>query len=180
MAHPSKGPRRGVRESVVKRKSPLSDPQREAVYQWERGFEGTCHASSSSSKYLLACAKRMARFYKVKTPSLIFHDPLNVECAGWTNEDGVICLKVSGHGRNLPTLVHEMAHYIMVAKGYPNTHGPRWLGVYLWLMNRSALMPLNASVPSAKAAGLRFRDPVKHCAPDTLPRYLQRAKKQCS
>lgn len=144
------------------------------MYDWERGFEGSCHGAVSSARYLRAAAAKMARIYKIPPPSVIFHDPVKTKCAGWTREDGVICLKLNGHGRNLGTLVHEMAHYVMVAKGYPNTHGPLWLGVYLWLMHRSALMPLSASVPSARAAGLRFRDPLKRCAPAKLPRYLKK------
>lgn len=142
------------------------------MYSWEKTFGNATYEVDSSRKWLLASARKMAKLYKVTPPSVIFHDPTGSDCAGWSRPGGLICLKKSGHGRNLWTLVHEMAHHIISVYGHRNIHSPRWLGVYMYLMAYTRLMPLSASIPSARHHGLKFYCPLKRCSPETLKRYL--------
>lgn len=77
--------------------------------------------------------------------------------------------------RTLKVLAHELAHWVCDEYGYyerTSWHGPRWLGIYLWIMDYTRVMPLSASVPSARKAGLKFRR-TSECAPGKLKRYLE-------
>ena len=67
-----------------------------------------------------------------------------------------------------PLLAHEISHIITDLYGIDEPdHGERWLGAYLHVLDRYAILPLSMTVPSAKAAGLRFRDPAL-CTPKLL------------
>jgi hypothetical protein len=53
-------------------------------------------------------------------------------------------------------------------------HGPKWLGVYLWMLEAACVMPVSLSTYSCRKAGLRFRDPKRECAPGKLKKYLKK------
>lgn len=107
-------------------------------------------------------AEVVAKSYDVFAPTVVFTDyrkcPSNV--AAWYCR-GVICLKASNHGRNLPSLLHEMAHHIGDMYGYAARHDETWLGIYVELMHNYLIMPRSASLPSLKKARVRCADPRK-------------------
>lgn len=140
------------------------------MYAWEQGFWGGYTDAPCPVSKLRRWAKKVAKEYQIPAPKLSFHRT-EEQWAGLA-DDVNIRLNTEWHGRCTFVLLHELAHYICFQYGHMwNPHGPRFLGVYLWLLDECRLVPLSASIPSARAAGLKFRDPLKSC-PKTLKRYL--------
>lgn len=155
-------------------RSPASDHQRELVYKWENGFQGASEAVKLPVYDLRYIIKRSCTLYKIPAPTVRFmHVPGRVEWAARANGDAIQFNSTSILSRNRQTAIHEVAHHIAFNyEHFHNHHGPVWMGVYLWLLDRWQVIPLDASMPSAKALGIKFRDPIKECAPGKLKRYL--------
>lgn len=54
--------------------------------------------------------------------------------------------------------LHEAAHYI-TDRTYPRAadHGPTWLGVYLWLLEKAAVAPREALRATMRKHGLKWQ-----------------------
>lgn len=60
--------------------------------------------------------------------------------------------------RNVPTVLHEIAHYISF-RIYGKTvadHGPEYMGIFLYLLESSSQWPLGIVYQSARKAGLEI------------------------
>jgi hypothetical protein len=138
------------------RKSPKFDPQRNEVYRWEKNFSQLFydHAMTKRSAHALALA--MANYYKIKKPRL---DSIKVGRAYTAAADGQDSIEVNTDMAQWtgPVIAHEMAHVICHAYGADEPpHGPKWLAVYLHLMDKFNIMPADGLCASAKNAELKF------------------------
>lgn len=150
-------------------RSPKCDPQREEVYRWERGFKQQFCDHSMPIRSAQRIVREMAKHFGVKRPRL-FRSRLGKRGytgAAWGAD--IIEVNVDLAEFTAILLAHEMAHVICAHEGLDEPdHGPVWLGTYLYLLDRFKIVPLSATVPSASAAGLKFRDPLE-CAPGRFP-----------
>jgi hypothetical protein len=157
-----------------KRRSPAHDYQREEVYDWEK-YHHSIKWSTADPDWFDKTIKVFCRRYKVDPPRVIKRMPKKwAQCAGVCYyKQGTIHF-AKGY-QSMMVLCHEMAHWVCDSYGYGDTgaHGPRWLGVYLWMLSAAYVLPLDVAKYSARKAGLKFRDPEKECAPGKLKRYLK-------
>ena len=142
------------------RRSPKYDPQREEVYRWEQDRKGTVIKNATPVRMLRGLAKRVCRDYGIPAPPIKFVYHEGLEWAGIACPDRGLALNRFWSGRNIRTLAHELAHWIMFQYQIPEApHGRTWLGIYLYLTDVMFVEPLSASLPSARKAGLRYKHP---------------------
>lgn len=139
-------------------KSPKSDPQREEVYRWERNFSNLFYEHKMRRRALHALSRAMAKAYGIPKPRML---RLKLGKTGYTGaawEDHTVEVNTDRAEFTSMLVAHEMAHVICYAYAVMEPdHGPTWLGVYLWLLDKFNIIPADASVPSARKAGLKFR-----------------------
>lgn len=148
-------------------KSPQYDFQREEVYKWELQFS-TLKCSVLAPKDFRTIVNMVCKRYKVKRPRIgtMRSKLYAAQCSSL----GVI--EFDKKFRSAFVLVHELAHYVLDQYGHHrNYHHPRWLGLFLALLDMTRTVPLTASVPSARKRNLKFRSPAL-CVPQRLGRYL--------
>lgn len=137
-------------------KSPASDPQREEVYRWEFKYRKTMWGDYGMVR-LHKLKRLVCKEYGVKAPKLqtLDHPKFSGEC---DYDNGVV--RMDPVNRTARVLLHELAHWTVDALSIRGpAHGPIWLGLYMRLMDRHHVLPLDASIPSASAAGLVFLSP---------------------
>ena len=149
------------------RRSPKHDPQRSEVYAWERRFRN-CAVGDMGTRAFYRMLRRVCKEYRVPRPRCM---PL------WANEyrEGfaAVCdsenkaLRFDPRWCTASVLLHELAHWIVFRYGGTGAHNALWLGIYLRLKAKYKVLPLDASIPSAKKAGLQFLPPEK-CTPAML------------
>lgn len=138
-----------------------ADPQKDALYEWEDSFWGwnrNLVSLAECRRYVeTACA-----YYRVRPPKVTQHHVCSIS---WSiPSESVISLQAKGSkpgkgGRNIPTALHEAAHHIVywTFGERVQDHGPTFLGVYLWLLEKADVAPAAALWGSAKGKGLRWR-----------------------
>lgn len=154
-------------QEIAMSKSPKYDFQREEVYAWEYNFS-TLKCSVLSPKDFKTIVNLVCTRYKVKRPTIgtMKSKMYAAQCypSGYIEFDKKF--------RSAFVLVHELAHYVLDQYGHHrNFHHPRWLGLFLLLLDITRTIPLTASVPSARKMNLKFRSPAL-CVPQRLGRYL--------
>lgn len=158
-------------------KSPRSDSQREEVYEWEHQFFSSRYCTSPD-RWFRRTLREICRRYKVPVPKIEVLPRIKSldGVAGLCWHEKKTLYFREGY-RSVMMLCHELAHWVLDCYGYGDVgcHGPKFMGVYLWMLSASYTMPLYMTVPSARAAGLKFRDP-HSCAPGKLKRYLEGKK----
>lgn len=158
------------------RKSPKCDPQRSEVYTWESSFAATLRGDFGTRAFYkllrTACSKwsvprprtgDMPRSWRKHWIAATDQENKAI----WFNPE--YC--------TARTLLHELAHWTLDHYGYQGTahHNGLWLGIYLRMMHDYKVLPVEASVPSAKAAKLVFLDPGQ-CTPDHARQLIVRAR----
>lgn len=138
----------------------VEDPHAEAVYAWENDFrdwsERICPLTECKHVMETACAH-----YDVAPPRV----ELWKRNFSWCPDtrfptkrflDQPV-VRLCERGQNWPTVLHEAAHWIalhLTPKAY--SHGPTWLGIYIWLLAKAKIAPDTALHASARAANLRW------------------------
>lgn len=151
--------------------SPQFDFQREEVYRWESNFEATKRAVLSEKDFK-TLTQIVCRAYGVKRPFMgIMKSKTD---AAHCYDSGEIYFDKDF--RSAWIVLHELAHYILNEYGYiRDHHSPRWLGLFLFILDTFSVVPLNATVPSARQSNLKFRRPAL-CSPLRLTRYLAKPR----
>jgi hypothetical protein len=150
-------------------RSPKKDPQRNEVYRWEEKFAHLFYQHGMSSRDVGRLVRSVATYYGISKPKLLRFRGGSTAPTAYAWDHGVIELNTSLAEFTGPLLAHELAHVICAAYGYEEPdHGPIWFGTYLHLLDRYKMIPKDASVPSARKARLKFRNP-DDCAPGRLP-----------
>lgn len=141
---------------------PRGDPQKDAVYTWEGEWRDWAERRIS----LPECTDviRMAcRHYRVRPPrvsawsrNFCWSPDVLAKTSTKILERPVIWLNKGG--QNWATCLHEAAHWILLHLA-PRVadHGPTWLGVYMWLLERASIAPRAALTASARKHKLRYK-----------------------
>ena len=151
------------------------DPQREALFKMEREFEGCLIHHSAPKNFLVKKANEICDYYGVLRVKLYFVRQRS-DMYGWTessHDQDYARTKIflnegrkGATGKNLPTLVHELAHHIVDSVyDYAEAHGPEFCAVYMHLMNKYKLMSEDCFRLSARRWGIKI-------APEYLPSAL--------
>lgn len=137
------------------------DPQREPLYAWEDEWWGWNRNTTTLAicrRYIeTACAH-----YGIKPPRVRQHHQVSLSYS--IPAESVISLQAKGSspgkgGLNPATALHEAAHHVVfwIWGARPQDHGPTFLGVYMWLLERAGIAPGEALRASARARRLRWR-----------------------
>lgn len=125
-------------------------------------FYGSRMPRWAAKKY----AAKMARLYGLPPPSVQW---ARLGKGGFTAEQQGSTIRVNiDKAQWTPMLLaHEMAHYVVetLSKDRPQPHGPKWLGVYVWLLDACCIVPKAVMVPYAKSFKLKILHP-DQCGPD--------------
>jgi len=138
----------------------VEDPHAEAVYAWENDFRDWSEKISP----LAECREVMdtaCAHYGVAPPKVI----LWKRSYSWCPDVRVPSrrfldqpiVRLCERGQNWPTVLHEAAHWIalhLAPKAY--SHGPTWLGIYMWLLAQAKVAPEVALRASARSAGIKL------------------------
>ena len=150
------------------RPSPKYDPQREEAYAWENKFLAI-KASPVDELRFRRVMRDICERYKVPVPKLKTIRSKKYAAFCDIENDR---LEFVPQYRSIMILCHELAHWIVYHYGYKHVyHGPRWLGVYLYLLDATYTLPLDASLPSVRKAKLKFRNPCRESSPSTLKHF---------
>lgn len=122
------------------------DPQAHRVYRFESALCGNM-VGAVSEEFLLQILKSACRTWRVKPPNLEIVQSKE-RLYGWiVDADDTIYLNARENGNNVPTLLHEVAHHIVYAKGYSvDDHGPEFMWIYIELMEQFKILPREAAL----------------------------------
>ena len=109
---------------------------------------------SASLQNLRVILNHACRYYRIAPPKLrIYNDP-DEHCFGYSESDigegfvrsnPHIFLNAGFHGKNMFTMLHELAHYIAdytwVGHG---GHGPKFVGIFMHLLDKYKIVPSDA------------------------------------
>jgi hypothetical protein len=132
ITHPGKRPKPG----------PQYDPQRERVYAMEREIIGMCVHHSAKRADLIGIVEHACKYYGVPVPRLVITNRPDKTVFGWTDHKKIV-LNRGYHGANTPTLLHELAHWIVDQFDplHIEAHRPQFVGVYMHMLEKYRLMP---------------------------------------
>lgn len=138
----------------------MPDPSTEKVYEWENSWPQWNYNSLTldGCRQLIHLACKQ---YGIEPPTVTQH---NVRSLSWCIPTRrIISLQAVGPnnrgGKNASTALHEAAHQI-AWDGFGNKiddHGPTWLGIYMWLLEKAEVAPAVALHATARAHGLKWR-----------------------
>ena len=138
----------------------ISDSQRLLVYSWE-GEWPAWNVKNLDKDNIESAVEWSHKIYRLPPPKVEYR----ASDAGETWYDGEThVISVSQKARNAATILHEAAHSVhtLVTGDNHEHHGPEWLAVYLWLLQKYGIASRRALLLSAKAIGLEFRPLVLH------------------
>lgn len=135
------------------------DPHRKTVYAWEDTWPQS-RFNLLTFKQCRALVGLICKAYKVPSPRLKQHHRRSMS---WViPADGLMSIQGGAHGekggRNLMTVCHEMAHWVLWQKHgeRPQDHGPVFQSIYLSLCVKAGVAPRIALEASARFGGLRW------------------------
>ncbi len=135
-------PRRLIQKPKLRGKPSKSDHQRHRLYSMERTFIGWVVGTETNAQTLVAVRDHACREWGIPRPKITEETRKRVY-GSCTDEE--ISLNVSYDGHNMSVFLHELAHWIQFHK-YPDTedHGPCFVGIYRYLLDRYKMMPAYA------------------------------------
>lgn len=137
-----------------------ADPQKDRLYD----FEGEWVEWNTNRLPLADCRaiiRSACEHYGVKTPRVTQH--FKRSFSWYSPDDNWICLQAKGamrtSGKNAATALHEAAHAIVWQLfGYTVAdHGPTFLGIFMALLERAAVAPVEALHAAARKHKLKWR-----------------------
>lgn len=145
------------------------DPQAKILYKMEDSFmRGNLTASVSLEK-LQALADKVCRRWGVPPVKVLFKKN-RYWYGSYFGARQVIELydhkkrKLKGHGRNVPVLLHELAHHIDAFKLDPvaPAHGPNFAAICLDLYDHYEILPADAYRVLARRYGVKIARGIHH------------------
>jgi hypothetical protein len=157
------------------RKSPKCDPQRSEIYTWDSSFGATMRGDFGTRAFYKLLRNVCSEWGVPRPKSGDMPRSWRKHWVATCDTDNK-AIWFNPEYCTARTLLHELAHWILHYYGYRGTahHNGLWLGVYMRLMHDNNVLPINASVPSARAAKLVFLDP-KACTPTAARLLIEQA-----
>lgn len=131
----------------------------------EREFAGCSVNHSATIKDLQVVLNHACRYYRIKPPKLRSYNDPSDRCFGYSESDIVdgvrtnphIFLNTGFHGKNMFTLLHELAHYITDYTWVGHSgHGPKFVGVFMHLLDKYRIVPSDAFRTVAKRRHIKI------------------------
>jgi|GEM_PF-7012068 len=144
----------------------MADSQQQAVYAWERQWR-FWNRAGVPVQYLRRWVRWAERLYRVPPATLLFPTRSKGVNGNWLPSQcapaapwGSGAITLRPHHRNVPIALHEVSHWIdgqLLGQfsGFEG-HGPQWLGIYLYLLEKARVAPRVALHESAREAGLKW------------------------
>ena len=128
----------------------VEDELAPALYTLERTTIGVSIDSLTSYNTLDAAVVYICRKARVPRPFLKLVNPTEgaeKRWFGWQTGD-TIYLNTGWHGQNMFVLLHELAHFVTFEiyedDNSIQDHGPEFIGVYRWMLDRLNVLPIVA------------------------------------
>lgn len=153
-----------------------SDPQRHRVYAWEDGYD-TGTLGDMGTKRFYALLRDVCQYYRVKRPrsGVLSKRQQREHLAALCDTDNN-ALWFSPKYCTARVLLHELAHWVFDGYGFTGApHQALWLGIYIHMLDKWFVCPVEASVASARTAGCDFVDP-RQCTPTLLRKKAKNAR----
>lgn len=137
----------------------MSDPQQGQVYDFENEFIGGWmrYAPDESRARLQTLADAVCRRYRVPPVRVVCPRKPHKYFAQYFEDDDPptvrLYIKRRAHAssRNLPVLLHELAHHIDAYKfGGEEHHGPKFVAILIDLFSRFKIAPRDSLLAKAK------------------------------
>lgn len=132
------------------------DPQKRMVYHMEwHAFVGNLR-HTISCKDLRRARGKLAKAFSVLPPSLVFAQERGCRAV---YDPATNTIKLGrAHARNLYTLAHEFAHYVVWARcgDRAQDHGPSWVTAYAHCLHVLRLMPPEAFFAVCRKYGVKY------------------------
>ncbi len=134
------------------------DPQKEAVYDWEGEYRDWNRKTLSLSD-VRAFVHTACAYYGVPPLPVRHHTGRAYAFSSDGGDSGKPYISVPDWCMNPAVALHEAAHYITdtLFGNELQAHGPTWLGVYLWLLERAAVAPRSALRASMRKYKLKAK-----------------------
>jgi hypothetical protein len=117
------------------------DPQAHLVFRAEEAFAGFVIGCHTDHDLLRKLTDHICKRWKVDIPEITFIKNRS-RIYGWCDPDDGLELNVTHNGDTSFTLMHEMAHWIVMKKGYKvQDHGPEWANIYMELLDQYHFVP---------------------------------------
>ena len=121
------------------------DSQAHRVFRLESDISGLSIGHKMILKDLQEVAKNVGFTWRVPVPKIELVDKRE-RIYGWQDDVG-IKLNTPHDGQNLFTLLHELAHWIVVRRDYAiEDHGPEWVWIYIELLDQYKMLPRECSL----------------------------------
>jgi len=138
------------------------DPQAHLIYTVERRLIGNSVYAIVPKENLVELAKYASKLLRLPTPGInILTERQGITCRTMAWQTGsAIYLNPYFHGQNASTLLHELAHYFVEELYYDisyEDHGPEFVGVYRYLLDRFNVLPCVAFDVLLKEGGVKFK-----------------------
>lgn len=136
--------RRLTRKPRLSGKPIKADPQRHRVYSMERTIVGQAVGTHTDSKVLNDIVRHACREWGVERPNCGWSAETRPSVYGSCDDDS-IRLNPLYDGDNTAVLLHELAHWltfkVFEASDDLQDHGPEFMGVYRYLLDRYNMIP---------------------------------------
>lgn len=142
----------------------ITDSQQIWVYYWEEMWKWW-NVQRLSKKECAKLLKWACRLYNVPAPSLKLHRPLPGKRWATAFDPSDYSITLSPQHMNEAVCLHEVAHAIhslLTGDEAHEAHGPEWLALYIYLLDRLGLAPRIALFATAKVWRLKWKDLDKH------------------
>lgn len=138
-----------------------TDPQKQAIYAWETKWKDW-DRETLTLRELRETVRTACKQYAVPPPTKILQH--NSRAWSWYKDGlhrgGIATISFQRAQSNPAVALHETAHHIVFhyfGETVPD-HGPTFLGVYLWLLEKHHVAPREALHASARADNLRWSE----------------------
>ena len=155
----------------------IRDYQRQRMYDWEDAIFSKLETKQLSLNRIRHICDKVARYYHIRTP--IVKAGQARRSSAWLSYDNAVTFP--RFSRREWIVLHEMAHCIHwnfcrdFKSKVHSTHGPMFVAIYIFLLNKYYKVPVTILKGSAIDAGVDYGN-LDLCPVDALREYAKRKK----
>lgn len=155
----------------------IRDYQRQRVYDWESAIFSKLESTKLSLDRIRHICNKVSRHYHIRTP--IVGDGRARSSAAWVSYINTVAFP--RWSRKEWIVLHEMSHCVHwnfcrdFKSKVHSSHGPMFVAIYMFLLNRYFDVPITVLTSSAIDAGVDYGN-LDLCPSDALREYAKRKK----